>query len=361
MYVFAKRLFKDTFVAACVGIMITFDCMHYTLSRIATIDIFVAFFIILAYYFLFKYFELDTIYHQNTKKFKKDTFPPVEIYRPLALSGIAMGLAIATKLTGVYAAVGMAILLIIHLIKNPPKHQTVKLFWFCFAFFIVTPLVLYTLAYIPTVELYADPINGDRSVSWNENGLYIGYGYTGLLARTLRNTNYMINYHSNLEATHYYGSPFYEWPIMKMPLLAACDTVNEYGDISAVSYIGNVVIWWSAIPCVIYTLYLALFKKDKTARFLLISYLAQYVPWMSVKRLTFIYHYLPSAIFSMFMIGLTIKKIIDKYPKAVKYVRVYLGLIILAFLLYFPVISGIPFAKAWGEHLRLLKSWILVL
>lgn len=392
MYIFSKFMFKDTFIASCVGIFITFDCMHFTLSRIATIDIFVAFFIILTTYYMYKYIRADIEYRTtcyihldeeglelDTSTFgaSSDSFPPKYVYLPLALSGITLGLAVATKLTGVYAGIGLAIILIIHLIKFPPKKQTYKLFWFCVIFFIVIPLILYTLAYIPTYEKYAHMGYTDKTITWDENGLYIGYGWTGLIARTLRNTNYMINYHKNLEATHYYASPFYKWPYMAMPLLAANDTYDKLGRVSSVSYIGNPLIWWPGILCVIYVavnaikgLFINIRKKTvssvkklkyQQAQFIIISYLASYLPWFKVSRITFIYHYLPCAILTMIMIGYTIKDLINWKPQTKKFVKIYLGLVILTFFIFYPVISGYPISTEWGMHLRWLKEWILVL
>lgn len=43
MYLFAKKLFENSFIAAATTGLLVFDCMHYTLSRIATIDIFCGF------------------------------------------------------------------------------------------------------------------------------------------------------------------------------------------------------------------------------------------------------------------------------------------------------------------------------
>lgn len=375
MYIFAKLLFKDTFVATCVGCLITFDCMHYTLSRIATIDIIVAFFIILTNYYMYKYIVNDIHYRTISKAHLSDKFPPKEVYMPLALCGVTMGCAIATKLTGVYAGVGLAVILIIHLIKYPPRKQTMRLFWFCALFFIVIPLVIYTLAYIPAVEKYAQMGHTDKTITWNENGLYIGYGWTGLIARTLRNTNYMINYHSNLEATHYYSSPFYQWPIIWKPLLAANNSVTSEDIKSSVSYMGNPAIWWLGIPCVLYTLFIAIkglviSKKlnsisDKIsyidALFLTVAYAASYLPWFSVSRITFIYHYLPCAIITMLMTGYVIRDILNKKPTFKRWVILYLFIVIVVFIIFYPVISGLPVNTNYGMSLRWLPEWILVL
>lgn len=361
MYAFAKYLFKDTFVATCVGVFITFDCMHYTLSRIATIDIFVAFFIVACYYYMYRYITEDSLYRQ-TSTASTDKFMPKSIYILLALSGIFMGFAVATKLTGVYAGVGLAVIFIFHTIRHFPKGQVLRLFGFCVLFFIVIPLFSYFLAYIPSVELYAQMGSTDKTVTFDkENGLTIGYGYTGLIAKTLRNTNYMINYHKNLVAEHYYSSPFYEWPIIWMPLLAANDNVNTARVVSAVSYMGNPLIWWTGIPCVLFTAFYAVFKKDKKAAFLTVSYLAQYVPWMLVPRITFIYHYLPGILFTMLMMGFTVDKLIKWKSSLRRVINIYLVLVVLVFIIYFPVISGLPVSKEFGYTLRLLPDWILVL
>ncbi len=384
MYCFAKLISKDTFVSTCVGIFFTFDCMHYTLSRIATIDIFVAFFIVLSYYYMYKYIVEDTAYRKNTlllntntlssgdnsvsgnkdnshRKFKYTKFMPKNVYIPLMLSGIFIGLAIATKLTGVYAALGLLIFMVAHLIKYWPNGQAFKLFLFCFFFFIILPLVFYTLAYIPAVEKYAQMGSTDMTIEFNENGLSIGYGHTGLIARTLRNTNYMLNYHKNLVAEHYYSSPFYEWPTVWKPLLAANDNVDGNNLVSSVSYMGNVLVWWGGLLGVFFCFFHAIIKKDEKAGFLFISYLVQYVPWFTVSRITFIYHYLPSAIFSMLALGYSIKILTEKKPIMKKIFMGFSIAVILMFIVFFPVISGLPVSKNWGLSLRWLPEWILVL
>ena len=136
MYLFAKKIFKNTFIATAATGLLTFDCMHYTLSRIATIDIIAAFFILLMYYYMYRYFVEDSRYRALSSSMQ-DKFPPKSVYLPLALSGISMGLGIATKWTGVYAGAGLAVLFIWYTITHFPKKQTLKLFFFCCLFFIV--------------------------------------------------------------------------------------------------------------------------------------------------------------------------------------------------------------------------------
>lgn len=338
MYLFAKKMFHSTFIATATAALLTFDCMHYTLSRIATIDIFAAFFILLMYYFLYSYFVMDSK-ERESSTFDSNKKIPRDILMPLGLCGISMAFGVATKWTGVYAGIGLGILFIWYTLTHFPQKQVRQLFLFCCLFFIVIPVVVYTLAFIPVV----------------------GYTeYNGLIDKTIQGTLSMYDYHSKLVAEHYYSSPFYEWPFIWMPLLYANDMVNAT-DVSAVSCMGNPAIWWIGIPCVFFILYRWIIKKDKKAGFLFIAYAAQYIPWMSIGRITFIYHYFPAILFVMLITGYTMELLKEHFSWGQKAITFYLIAVVLCFFLFFPVISGYPVNREWGLSLRWLKDWILVL
>ena len=320
MYIFAKKLFKNTYVATATTGLLTFDCMHLTLSRIATIDIFAAFFILLMFYFMYDYMTKETLL-------------------PLALCGISMACGIATKWTGVYAGLGLAVLFFWYTFSHFKGKQTFRLFGYCCIFFVAIPLLVYTLSFIPVV----------------------GYTpYNGLIDKTIQGTMAMYDYHANLEAEHYYSSPFYEWPFIWMPLLYANDMVNAT-HVSAVSCMGNPAIWWVGIPCVFFLLYQWIFKKDKQAGFLCIAYAAQYIPWMSIGRITFIYHYFPAILFVILMMGYTMNYLNTNFKYGKKATALYLGIALIVFFIFYPVVSGYPISQEWGLKLRLLKDWIIVL
>ena len=341
MYLFARRLFHEPFLAASTTALLVFDCMHYNLSRIATIDIFAAFFILSMYYFMYRYFQKDSAFCQTAGAAAayNGNFLPREVLLPLALSGLSMAFGIATKWTGVYAGLGLGILFIWYTITHFPKGKVLRLFGFCCVFFILIPLAVYTLCFIPVV----------------------GYTpYSGLLDKAISGTRYMFDYHSKLIAEHYYSSPFYEWPVIWMPLLDANDAVSE-NLVSSVSCMGNPLIWWVGIPCQLYVFFRWIFKKDKKAGFLCISYLAQYVPWMSVGRITFIYHYFPAILFVILMMGYTMAHLRERFSWGTKAIAAYLAAAVLCFFIFFPVISGLPVDKEYGLSLRWLKEWILVL
>ena len=105
LYVFAKRIFKRTDFAFITAGLWAFDCMHFTQTRIATIDVYGVFFILLMFFFMYEYVRQDFY-----------TAPLMDKLKPLALSGVAFGLGCASKWIGCYAGAGLAVVLFHHLL-----------------------------------------------------------------------------------------------------------------------------------------------------------------------------------------------------------------------------------------------------
>ena len=344
LYLFAKKLTGDTPAAALTCWIFAFDFMHFVQTRIATIDVYIVFFILCEYYFLWLFLNADYV-----------TTPLSRLLLPLGLCGVTMGLGVACKWTGVYAGIGMAILFFGHLIlvikkgrvadhgaflKSRIGERTAKIIGFCMIFFVLIPMLIYLLSYIP----FRDNVS------------------SGLVPRALKNQETMFQYHSNLEATHYFSSPFYEWPLIVRPIWyysgQPSETLRE-----GISSFGNPLVWWVGLPALLYMLYLVVRKKDRRALFLTIGYASQYLPWIFITRLTFIYHYFPSVLFLVLMIGYAFRNLKETLPKKayVPIVILYGALTFGLFLLFYPVLAGQPVELSFVlKYLRWFKTWILV-
>ncbi|MCH5185921.1 MAG: glycosyltransferase family 39 protein, partial [Oscillospiraceae bacterium] len=288
IYLAVKDMFGKTYISIVATILFSFDFMHFAQTRIATIDVYGTFFIILMYYFMYKYYSMS-FYDTPLKK----------TFVPLALSGISMGFAAASKWTGIYAAVGLAVIFFISYIKryreyiyaknningetNGISHRYIAenykslalgTFLFCCAAFIVVPLVIYCLSYIP--YLMTEDAEGFKTI--------------------INNQSAMLTYHGStvLGSKHSYSSKWYEWIIMKRPIWYFSSSVD--GDVikEGISAFGNPLVWWAGIPAYLYVCFCAIKKKDKTALFIMIGYLSQLIFWIPIERLTCIYHYFPS-------------------------------------------------------------------
>ena len=220
------------------------------------------------------------------------------------------------------------------------KKKTMKVIFFCVIFFVCIPAVIYLLSYIPF-----------RDNSGNS-----------MIKQAFDNQKTMFNYHSDLVATHYFASPFYEWPLIIRPIWyysgVLSDSLRE-----GISSFGNPLVWWVGIPAFLYMIYLAIRKKDLRACFLIIGYLAQYLPWFFVERLTFIYHYFPSVVFLVLMIGYAFRNLKEVLPKKGYYITLitYAICVFGLFLLFYPVLSGQPVELSFAvKYLKWFKNWILV-
>ncbi len=351
-YNFTRKFFKETWISIITTTLFAFDFMHFTQTRIATIDVFVTLFIILSYYLMYCYSRLSFFDTKLSKTFI-----------PLGLCGIAMGLSWASKWTGIYSAAGLAVIFFAQMIqrfreyiyasKNPEgktegiEHQyilstfhknLIKTLLFCCVFFVCVPALIYIVSYIPHSD------GSERN----------------LIEKVIEAQKIMFNYHSDLDATHPYSSKWWQWPIMYRPIWyysgIVSDTVRE-----GISAFGNPLVWWAGIPASLYMVYRMLVNKDRKAGFLVIGYLSQYAPWFLVSRVVFIYHYFPSVPFITIMLGYTMYHLVQKFPKAKKWMFVYLGAAIVLFIMFYPVLSGAPITISYAENwLKWFDNWVLL-
>ncbi|MDR0287627.1 MAG: phospholipid carrier-dependent glycosyltransferase [Clostridiales bacterium] len=355
MYLFGLKIFKNRLLGFTTAFLMMFDFMHFTQTRLATIDSYATFFIILMYYYIYDYFVVKS-YDLSFKKSIK----------PLIFCGISFGLGAATKWICLYAAAGLALLFFLakylevddilmgrhrlhpggtavdktYNAEHDRKEWLLKNFLptglICILFFILIPGIIYVLSYIPYT--YPSP---DKT----------------LFQIIIENQKFMFNFHSGLTASHPYGSPWYSWPVDARPIWYYCkDYLN--GLRSSISSFGNPLIWWVGIPAIVYSVYCAYKTKNKSMLVIFVAFSMQYFPWILVTRVAFIYHYFSATPFLIIMIVYSIQQLMKKGVIAKSVVFVYLAAVLLMFILYFPVISGLPFNHNYIQNLRIFSSWV---
>lgn len=341
MYLLAFYIFKDSKWAMFSALLMTFDFMHHTQTRIGTIDSYLTVFIMLSYLFMFKYYSMN-IYEDKLEK----------SYIPLLFSGIFMGLAMATKWSGVYSAVGLAIIFFatiyhrygeylwyyknenIEMISLARKYL-VKIILVCFIFFVAIPVIIYFGSYIPYM----------RGSNFNSFSDIIG------------NQFYMLNYHGHLESTHPFESSWWMWPLNIRPMYYYAKTYGE-NIVGGISAFGNPAIWWMGIVALFYGFYKINGKDKHILFFIIVAYFAQYLPWIFISRTVYMYHYFPSTPFIILLITFMFK---DRFKEINnKWVIIYLAIVVILFILFYPVITGIPVNSIYVDKvLRWFPSWVL--
>ena len=275
LYVFLKNLFGRTSIATCGTILLTADFMHLTQTRLATIDTYAFFFILLMYWFMYRYLTLPA-----GTPFRKCALP-------LFLSGLFWGIGAASKWTVIYGCTGLVVLYFIGLyqkVRDWPAEQPGRVKWvfqilgFSVLVFAVIPAAIYTLSYLP----YA-MAEGDTSL-------------TGLIGAMWENQKYMLSYHSGVTDSHPYSSRWYQWLFDIRPILYYMDN-DVAGYTTRFAAFVNPVVCWGGLLAVASCAVQAVRRRCARALFIFIGYLAQLVPWFFIGRITFAYHYFPSVLF----------------------------------------------------------------
>ena len=363
IYLVAKQMTKHTGCAAFACGLFALDCMHLTQTQIATIDSYPVLFILCAFFFMLRFLQTDWRKEKQSR-----------VLADLGLSGLSMGLAIASKWIGIYAGAGLAVLFFWHGIRvirenrkerNNAFRAFLRICLWCVPFFVLIPLAVYLLSYIPYFAYRHFTHPGDY------------------LQAVLNSQQGMLSYHSTpgLGMDHPFYSPWYEWPIIGKPMFYSTKQYIFNDELSfSIFCFGNPVIWWLGIPAMLLTAWAWIRNRaertlsaadpsagegfqpcslDTSLVFLLIGFLAQYLPWTLVPRGTYIYHYFASVPFLILALTLISDQIRLRAPRTGKAGMIALSVLALgAMILFFPYASGIMSPVGWLDLGKgLLKIW----
>ncbi|MEE1013662.1 MAG: glycosyltransferase family 39 protein [Clostridia bacterium] len=343
-YLFLKRLFGRTRYAVLGTLLFAFDFMHFSLTRLATIDSYPVFFILGMYYFMYQF---------GCKAFARAKGEPVSFQKLLgllALSGLFMGLGCASKWTAVYAAAGLAVefIIIMVLVWRLYRRKSQTGFWgfaikicaWCLLTFVAVPAGIYTLSYLP--------------ISMVE-------GYSNVFEVMWENQQYMLNYHSTLVDTHPYSSPWYTWPFVYKPMWAymAPETSIGADQIGCISIFQNPLLSWLGIIAFVYSLVVGCKKRDYRVLFLAVGLLAQYLPWALVSRYALQYHFFATMVFLILFVVYAMQDLEQRIGRFGYVSSALTTCCLVLFLLFYPVISGVPVSRFWAETiLTWFDSWV---
>jgi dolichyl-phosphate-mannose--protein O-mannosyl transferase len=352
IYILGKKLFGTWIGAFASAFLLTFDFMHFTMARMATADTYVVFFSLASQLFFLLYLK-DVL--------KNGWNAPVQ---PLFLAILFFALGFSTKWFVLYGFAGqLAILAVLRLkeVAKLKKSVSDKIYAFtnhpfsAVLEFLLVAVLVYFLTYIP------DMLAG-RSVV-DILGLQGG----------------MFNYHAALTATHPYASSWWTWPLMLKPVWLYVSYL-PLSVKSTIVLLGNPAVWWVGFASIIFvaeraiqgkelahrlwkkitkrpqTVESASRGKDLAAIFIATFFFFQWLPYVFISRVTFIYHFYVSVPF----LCLASAYFINKYwsTKWGKVAAVaYFASVMVMFGLFYSVISGTPAPTSWIDSLKWLNGW----
>jgi dolichyl-phosphate-mannose-protein mannosyltransferase len=209
----------------------------------------------------------------------------------------------------------------------------------------------------------------------------------------------MFGYHQrvgNGPNIHPYCSNWLSWPLMlrpvsyfyqraaslsePMPMVGPPLPADKANYVYSVYAMGNPLLWWSTTIAIAVVLGLCVWQGELWLRrfratespvlglhipdqpvlvFIATSYVANLLPWLSISRCAFLYHYMPAYLFASLALAWMIESWIKSQWLSL---RIVAGTIVLAslvgFFFWLPFYLGIPLSpEAWQMRIW-LPSWI---
>jgi dolichyl-phosphate-mannose--protein O-mannosyl transferase len=405
IYLLAKKLFGTWIGAFASAFLLTFDFMHFTMGRMGTVDTYVVFFALLSQLCFF--FYLSNVLKNGWKT----------SVIPLFLAVVFFALGFSTKWLVLYSAVGMLTMLIVLRIKEVMKLKE-KIGGKYAAFFdhpfmlllafIGVAVGIYFLVYVPDM-LTGRPLLG----TYGEGVIdlqFAMYNYHSTLVATH-------DFASSWISWPFMFNPIPGLIVDKYVPLWLAITYNLPGDaVSTITAFGNPAVWWVGFVAIFVVTERAIRGKellvglknrlskknrleqaqmststedspskldtripstdeskeslpeteipsqshgrkwDVSAIFIATVFFFSWIPYVFISRITYIYHFYVSVPLLCLASAYLVHK--GWNTRAGKIVAiVYFVIVVIMFVVFFPVISGLPTGTSYIHNLKWFPSW----
>ena len=305
------RLTRSPLLAGLAGLLLAIDGVALTESRIGLLDVFIGFFATLSLYCLVRDREWS---RARLARKMAGTTPgaraPHATIRPwLLAAGIALGLTCSIKWSGLYlvAVCGIAVVIWDTLALRRVRARA----WFLEGtvaqgvsdFLQAIPVVI--VVYVGCWWSWFTHLGAFKH-GWTaeqiKQGLPVpapwlsGYVDNSVFEKINDFIAYhqqMYEFHVGLDAPHTYQSKPSGWLLQTRPTSFFWEDKAQVpqtcggGDcIQAITSIGNIVIWWSAVVALVAVVIIGVKNRDWRAWVPLIGYLGLYVPWFQYRDRT---------------------------------------------------------------------------
>jgi len=327
----ARRLTGSTMLGVVAGLLLTVDGLHFVLSRLALLDIFVALFLLCAVHCL----VADRDWHrrrmaERTPAQVRDDrdWGPVRglLFRPwLLLSGVCWGLACATKWEAIYALAAFGLLVWLWSagarrsfgVRAPVLKSAVVDGVPAFLHMVVVALIVYVASWtgwLVHADQYEQHLSSTQYTRFVAEGAQCGdpneenddrwptasepdASGLGEVAQSLRSLWYyhqdVYTFHTHFLncSSHTYASHPAGWLILNRPVGVAADTGIEPGTrgcqapagsdcLRQVVLLGNPTIWWGGALALVAALALWIGARDWRFGLCVIGAASTWLPWL---------------------------------------------------------------------------------
>jgi dolichyl-phosphate-mannose-protein mannosyltransferase len=316
LFLLALRLFGSVGWAAFSALLLAVDPLHFVHSRLAMLDVFVTLFAVAAT--LFAVLDRDS--------------GREGVFRPwLALCGVSVGMAIASKWSGVLIIFGLLPLLV----SWAPRGGRLRALAAAGIWLLAVPAAVYAATYIGRFHA----------------------GVAGWPHAFLRRQLHMLRFHYDLGGAQQYQSRPWEWLAIRRPVAYWFTSFN--GDFREVIAIGSPFVWWPGAAGVLLAAWTALRRRSAAGPEPVIAAcgLGSYLPWFVLahdRGFVFLTYILPAVPFLCLGATVLTRRLWGLRMPGRTLVAVMTALAVGWFGFYYPVLTArsLPGAQ-WRERIFL--------
>lgn len=370
LYFVAKTMTGSIAFASIAAGLMAIDGLAIALSRVALLDIFLTFFIVLTFWFVL----LDHRQHLARLAAASGAEPahprddgeparrgsglgPLLWNRPwLLAAGAAVGAATAVKWSGAYVAAGLGIYLVV--VDALARRRAHREGWvaggilqgaIAFVLFIPIAAVVYVASW--TGWLVTD------------GGYKRNPGEGSALANLLAYHQSILGFHVGLTSTHSYASPAWQWPLLVRP--TSMYYADDAGTVQNIYSMPNPLIWYASVAAAVYLVWRFAVSRDWRHAIVLLGIGVTYVPWLLYPTRT-IFQFYTIAILPFLLLALTFAlrdlaaRTGDEHRRRTgqRLVWVFLVVAVLLSAFWYPVISSSPVPYLYWQLHNWLPTWV---
>jgi dolichyl-phosphate-mannose-protein mannosyltransferase len=379
-----RRMTRSTLLSAIAGVLLIADGLSQVQSRIGMLDVFLAMFVLAAFGCLIVDREqvhqrLATVV-QEERVSGTDFGPRFGVRWWRFGAGVALGLACATKWSGVYYLIAFAAM---SLVWDACARRTagVRRPWSGTLARDLGP-ASWALAAVPLGTYlatwwawFSSETGIDRHVVGNQIGAGGPFSFVPEALRGLwYNSAAVLHFHATLFTPahpHPWESKPWSWPMGLRPMLyyyssgAGAPGCGQPDCVATVMLIGTPALWWLALPVLAWALWRSLSGPDWRYAAALTGYAAGWLPWFgNIHRQMYFFYMTPVAPFLVIAVTLVLGEVLGRATAGAErrgtgllVVSLYVGLVVANFIWLWPILTGGSITpEHWNAELW-LPSW----
>jgi dolichyl-phosphate-mannose-protein mannosyltransferase len=396
-----RRLTGSTLLGCVAGLLLCFDGLHFVMSRLALLDVFMTFFLVCAVACLLADRDwgrkrLSGLVGTGTGAVRAEPaglagYGPVRamLVRPWRLgAGVSFGLACATKWNALFALAGFGLLVWAWDsgarraigVRAPVWKATVVDAVPAFLSLVGVALVVYVAswgAWLAHAPQYENAFGSD----W---GGYVAEDASGP-GEAVQSLRSLWNYHQEVwdfhtgtglqDATHPYQSDPAGWLVINRPVGIAADTDIQPGQqgceaadscIRQILAIGTPVLWWAGVAALVAAVALWLGGRDWRYGVAVVGVLSSWLPWLLFSSRPIFYFYAVAIIpFTVVAVTLVLGRLLgpsDVSARRRSWAGAVVGGLVAAvvanFAYLYPVLTDVLLTHADWMHRMWFTRWI---